>query len=299
MAGDVNFSNVVLLLHGDGANGSTTFTDRSPVPKTVTPFGNANISSAQSRFGGSSIYFDGSGDYLRTASHSDFNFSSGDFTIELWVFAIILASQPYIVQFYGGVTSQRFAIQILSSGVPSLYVESGGSGGSYASSVGISAGTYSHIALCKSGATTRLFVDGVLGYTGTPSQAYPNVSCLVEFGAAVAASVAYLNGYLNDIRITKGVARYTSAFTPPDRPHPDGFGEVEGVIRDSAGAPASRTVRLMRRDTGAVVSSTISDPVTGAYRLATPTLGEVVRIVHSNTTTAPLENDLIDRVIPA
>jgi hypothetical protein len=61
---DPYFSNVSLLLHGDGANGSTTIVDSSPSPKTVTAVGNAQISTAQSKFGGSSLAFDGSGDYL-------------------------------------------------------------------------------------------------------------------------------------------------------------------------------------------------------------------------------------------
>ena len=61
---DPYYGNVSLLLYGDGANGSTTITDSSPTPKTVTAVGNAQISTAQSKFGGASIAFDGAGDYL-------------------------------------------------------------------------------------------------------------------------------------------------------------------------------------------------------------------------------------------
>jgi len=82
--GDPNFADVSLLLHMDGSNGSTTFTDSSSNGLTVTANGNAQISTTQSKFGGSSAYFDGNGDYL-TASHaSNFNFGSGDFTAEVW-----------------------------------------------------------------------------------------------------------------------------------------------------------------------------------------------------------------------
>jgi hypothetical protein len=56
---DLNRSNVSLLLHGNGTNGSTTITDNSPSPKTVTAVGNAQISTAQSKYGGGSIAFDG------------------------------------------------------------------------------------------------------------------------------------------------------------------------------------------------------------------------------------------------
>ena len=59
---DPDFANVSLLLHGDGTNGSTTIVDSSSSSKTVTAVGDAQISTAQSKFGGSSIYFDGTGD---------------------------------------------------------------------------------------------------------------------------------------------------------------------------------------------------------------------------------------------
>jgi hypothetical protein len=78
---DPNYASVSLLLHMDGTNGSTVFTDLSPVPKVVTRFGDAQISTAQSKFGGSSAYFDGTGDYLTVASSADFGFGTGDFTI--------------------------------------------------------------------------------------------------------------------------------------------------------------------------------------------------------------------------
>ena len=86
VAADPYYNNVSLLLHGDGANGSTTIVDSSPTPKTVTAFGDAQISTAQSKFGGSSLAFDGSGDYVGIADSADFTFGSGNFTIEFWVY---------------------------------------------------------------------------------------------------------------------------------------------------------------------------------------------------------------------
>ena len=78
--------NVSLLLHGNGTNGSTTITDSSPTPKTVTAVGNAQISTAQSKFGGASIAFDGTGDYATVPSASAFDFGTADFTVEAWVY---------------------------------------------------------------------------------------------------------------------------------------------------------------------------------------------------------------------
>ena len=81
--GDPSFSKVSLLLSGDGANGSTTFTDTSPTPKTLTRCGDSQISTVQSKFGGASMYFDGVGDYLSLSASQ--LIGTSDFTIEAWV----------------------------------------------------------------------------------------------------------------------------------------------------------------------------------------------------------------------
>ena len=79
---DEEFDKVSLLLHGDGTNGSTTIIDSSSSPKAVTAVGDAQISTAQSKFGGASIAFDGAGDWLTTPASNNFAFGIGDFTIE-------------------------------------------------------------------------------------------------------------------------------------------------------------------------------------------------------------------------
>ena len=78
-------NNVVLFLKGNGANGSTNIIDSSPNPKTISVFGDTQISTAQSKYGGSSIVFDGVGDYLEVTPLTAFNFGTGDFTIESWI----------------------------------------------------------------------------------------------------------------------------------------------------------------------------------------------------------------------
>jgi hypothetical protein len=83
---DPYLSNVSLLLKMDGANNSTTFTDSSLTPKAVFANGNAKISTAQSKFGGSSALLDGTGDYLSLAHNSGFSIESSDFTLEAWVY---------------------------------------------------------------------------------------------------------------------------------------------------------------------------------------------------------------------
>jgi hypothetical protein len=80
-----NDVNTQLLLHANGANNSTTFLDSSSTKKTVTAFGNAKISTAQSKFGGSSASFDGTNSYLSLPDSSDFNLNTEDFTFDYWM----------------------------------------------------------------------------------------------------------------------------------------------------------------------------------------------------------------------
>jgi hypothetical protein len=82
---DLNYADVTLLLHGDGTNNSTTFTDNSPSPKTVTGSGNAKISTTEFKFGGASMAFDGTGDFV-SATSNDFNLGSSNFTWEGWFY---------------------------------------------------------------------------------------------------------------------------------------------------------------------------------------------------------------------
>ena len=81
MAFDPDFDKVSLLLHMDGAYGSTTFNDSSPAAKAVAASGNAKVSAAKSKWGGASLALGGSGDYLSAPAHADFVFGVGDFTV--------------------------------------------------------------------------------------------------------------------------------------------------------------------------------------------------------------------------
>src|SRR5205085_836009 len=83
---DDSYANVTLLLHGNGTNGSTTITDNGPGNRTVSVFGNAKVSTTQSKFGGAALAYDGAGDYMQVANSSAFGITLGDFTLEAWVY---------------------------------------------------------------------------------------------------------------------------------------------------------------------------------------------------------------------
>ena len=208
---DPYYGNVSLLLKGNGTNGSTTIIDSSPSPKTVTAFGNAQISTAQSKFGGASIAFDGTGDYLNINSDSAFGYGLSDFTIETWVYRNVSSALQIITDQRAGVATQL---------VPTLYINATtlfyyANGGNRITGGVVPASQWVHIALSRSGTSTKLFINGLQGgSTYADSNNYIDSPVRVG-GANDGSSVASLNGYLDDLRITKGVARYTSNFTPP------------------------------------------------------------------------------------
>jgi hypothetical protein len=222
------YTNTVLLLKGDGTNGSTTILDSSKVagaPKTVTAVGNAQISTAQSKFGGSSIAFDGNGDGLNVTKTADFDFGTANFTIESWVyfssgdFKIIDAFKGYTLNTSGNyfdlfVNSSRYIRFATSVGDSFLALT--------ATDQQMSINTWHHVAASKASGTVRLFVNGVqAATTGSLSSTINGGTVRINVGYTEEFNNNYLNGYIDDLRITKGIARYTANFTPPTAPFPD------------------------------------------------------------------------------
>ncbi len=179
--------------------------------------GNAQISTTQSKFGGSSMYFDGTGDYLANPSSVLYNFGTGDFTIEGWVFLPTGSSGGTILDTR---SSDAFVPYDLSvSATLKLDFIYGTSIGQRITSTGsISLNTWTHVAVTRSSGTIRLFIagtqDGSASYSSAiDASAYPVIGG--GRNGAGAGNIGYFyNGYIDDLRITKGVARYIANFTP-------------------------------------------------------------------------------------
>lgn len=208
---DPYFANVVLLaINDNAANGTTTFVDQSASAKTITNAGTTAYSSTTAPTGmTTSAALNGSTKWLSAASHADFAWGTGDFTIELMVRGsafsadqafwdigtyndIYTSAGSSVVKFYNG------AVRI--TGTTSLATN-----------------TWYHVALCRSGTSTKLFINGTQeGSTYTDSTNYAQAAAY----AGSAAGAAAWNGYISNVRVTKGVARYTGNFTPPSLPLP-------------------------------------------------------------------------------
>jgi hypothetical protein len=202
-------SSVKLLLHCDGTDAATTFTDSSPSARTITTVGNAQVDTAQSKFGGASLLLDGSGDYLSAASNADWSFGTGDFTVDLWVrFGSTSGTQCMVSVDQTG----AFILQ-LDSG--SLRVSRSGVGHDLSYSWSLATGTWYHVAVTRASSAMKLFVDGAVVASGTVSTNYGQG--LLTIGSQ--AGIHFINGWLDEVRISKGVARWTAAFTPPDGPY--------------------------------------------------------------------------------
>ncbi len=209
VAGDTYYNSCSLLLHFNGSNGSTIFTDNSPTPKTATPAGNAQISTAQSKFGGASLYLDGTGDYLTFPSNSQFAYGTGNFTIECWVY--FAAGSSYRQIFSNrptpGSVSSEGSLAINPSNGLSWYTNTFII--DYTTSIGTN--QWVHVAICRNGSSLKVFANGVQVGSTTNSDNLTSTSFTI--GANGNGSEAF-NGYIDEFRITKGIARYTSNFTP-------------------------------------------------------------------------------------
>lgn len=211
-----------LMLHCDGTDASTTFTDE--IGKTVTAIGNAQIDTAQKKFGTASGLFDGTGDYLTIPDNDDWHFNSGDFTIDFWVrFAVMPTAGNYFAFFAQDGSGGKFSRCNLvnTSGVYNFSWQIH-DGISFVldltknSNPNFAIDTWYHIVFVRYGDNMTVYQDGVsLGPTAlTNSKNYPDNDGVFNIGSG-AGGANYFNGWMDEFRISKGIARWVANFTPP------------------------------------------------------------------------------------
>ncbi len=212
-----------LLLHMDGTNGSTTFTDE--IGKTVTPYGNAQISTAQSKFGGASALFDGTGDYLTTPTTTDFQFGSGAFTVDMQ-FRMTATANDLILFAVRQDVNNSILFYLKATNLPALLIFEGGViKGYYYAISSLTNNTWYHLAFVRSGDAIAIYVDGVSIAITTSTALSAGYSIPAYTGTTYVGydvDNGYYTGYLDELRISKGIARWTSNFTPPPSPYPNG-----------------------------------------------------------------------------
>lgn len=209
---DPGFANRELLLHMDGADGSTTFTDHSSNAHTVTAVGNAQIDTAQSKWGGASGFFDASGDYL-TVTTGALNIRTDSWCIEAWMRFNTGTSGS--VLFSAGTGGDDFYLHVVGA---NIYLGDGVTN-TIVHALGVSTLVWYHIAASFDGTTYRYFKDGNLEASSTTLLANRSVTAW-QIGART-AQTAYMDGWIDDFRMSIGDAVYVASFTPPTAPFPN------------------------------------------------------------------------------
>ena len=179
----------------------------------------AKISTTQSKFGGSSLSFDGTGDYLKSIATPSTNLSTGDFTIEFWVYP--QGSGYYPCMLWWGNSSDNSYAQIYCSYDTvnqDIFLLCGSTAGGWLINTNggaITPNAWQHIAIVRYGSAFTLYKNGVSTLTGTSSAALGPVAPTTNYIGARVNNTQYFTGYIDDLRITRGYARYTANFTPP------------------------------------------------------------------------------------
>ena len=245
--GDVYFPQTSVLLPFNGSDAATSTSDLSNRNGTVSFTGTAQLSTGASKFGSSSLLLDGNSDYV-SISDSYWNtcISSGDFTVELWArfdsASLDGSTQTTFASNRGdisGSSTNGWVFRKFTDNVISWYMRQGSSwvyiNYAQGTRTAVSADTWYHLAVTRSGNTWKLFLNG------TAEDTITNSTSIVDGGAdglivgALAGGIAggpyhYMDGYIDDVRITVGHARYTSNFTPPTSAHLTSAGDANKQI---------------------------------------------------------------------
>lgn len=222
MSGDPNFDNVVLLLHMD-VTGSDEALDRSNSAHVTTFVGGAGIDETTVKFGDGSLHTDGVGDYLTIPDSDDWELGSGDFTLEGWVNVDAGANTDGLMgRDATGGASNRYVMFVDPTGLLGFFAGASAFSPVIEGTTDLRGAGWVHWAVTRAGNVFRIFIDGVQEDTRTDSFTIATSNELFHISTdPTAASDRSLGGYQDDIRITKGVARYTANFTPPTEAFPD------------------------------------------------------------------------------
>jgi len=216
-ASDPYFANVVSLMHGEGANGGTTYTDQI-VARTWTATGTVTTSTDFPTFGTTSLKFANSSSHLDSDSSADFAFGTGDFTIEL--FHRTPASYPAFYFVFDGRTGDPQLVPCLYMSSDVLIYHVNGAT-RITGTTNLTISTIYHIALSRVSGTTRLFLNGVQqGSDYTDGNSYATTRMRLNENGNGGGNLGALT-YDDEWRVTKGVGRYSGSFTPPAAPFPD------------------------------------------------------------------------------
>jgi len=201
----------VLLLHMNGANDGTTFTDDSPSAHSITAGGTAHTDTAIKKYGAASYQGDGAnGTQLTLPTSSDWQFGLNDFTIEFWFHPLDLLSYQMLLSQYAPAVSWEFRLNAAGNKVEFLYA---GSTSFKTAAATIVVDTWNHVAWSRQGSYSKIFLNGVGSALVTNTTNYVQDQP-ISVGSRPNGTYS-LNGYIDDVKIMNGEGLYFEDFTPP------------------------------------------------------------------------------------
>jgi len=195
--------------------------------KTVTAVEDAKVYSFPSYYG-SAIKFDGSGDYLTVPNSSDFSLGTGDFTVELWLYRQNSGSTEGLIGVFenAGVSRRSWQLETRASqGLRFQWWQDGATAGGTLDTPSFTVPTnqWTHVCAERYGDLVTLYINGIaIKYNTSPGSFYNNTSDPLRIGVLNAGLDQPLYGYLKDIRVYKGVAKYKGGFDVPHLWAPQG-----------------------------------------------------------------------------
>ena len=163
--------------------------------------------------------FNGTTDYLTAPTSPQFAFSTGNWTIEGWVYPNSVTVLQSLIDTRATATSTTgVLVSITALGFISVTVNNAIL---FTSSTAMTISAWTHVAVVQNGTTITLYLNGTKPTTGSGTSSTSLTDQYLRLGASAGTAANFYNGYLDDLRITKGVARYTADFTPPTQAFPD------------------------------------------------------------------------------
>lgn len=211
---DPSWANVVLLCGFNGANGSQVFVDESSAAHTMLGSTDTDLDTSQYVFPPSSAHLEGGLEWVYSADSADWDLAAGDFTIEgWWRTTDNTAKQSFISQWATGGNQRAWWLLYdpTTTDVIQFTRSTNGSTGVVVLQANWTPANDTWYAVCveRSGTTWRVYIDGAMVATYTGSETIFNSTAELRIGASATATVEWI-GWIDEVRITKGVARYAS-----------------------------------------------------------------------------------------
>jgi hypothetical protein len=214
-------SHTKLLLHNDGTNGSTNITDE--MGKNLTAVGDAHIDTDEKKFGTASASFDGIGDYLTVTNSTDFDFGSEDFTIDGWFyFNVNNVGYQILIDRRSNSDGTGWLLYLETNNAISFLSASASGWDNFVisnSEVVPATGVWMHLAVVRHGDVFTIYQNGIALKSGTYTGSIGAQTEDLTIGSGHASPGAGFNGYIDELRISKGIAKWTANFTPLAAPY--------------------------------------------------------------------------------